>query len=220
MTKTLELAVNSGRIYAGMMKLTKEKQDFQKRVDEIYSDPKLSDEGKREEEELYRNRYEKTCREVNEDMQEAVNELQNAVVTDEFRPSQEMRDTIDFIQTMKKGGCLSDRLLSEQLSKFRGEEMNLIYMREKLKDCIGTTPFDKFTFSGYSRADVDKPAQFIPPTVYFVQLREAMNREDTTLTAYMMDELESKLGVESAEGKTYRTERQANIDARSTPQLI
>ena len=220
MTKTLELAVNSGRIYAGMMKLAKEKQDFQKRVDEIYSDPKLSDEGKREEEELYRNRYEETCKKANEDMQEAVNELQNAVVTDEFRPSQEMRDTIDFIQTMKKGCCLSDRLLSEQLSKFRGEEMNLIYMREKLKDCIGTTPFDKFTFSGYSRADIDKPSKFIPPTAYFVQLREAINREDTTLTAYMMDELESKLGIESAEGKTYRTERQANIDARSTPQLI
>ena len=33
MTRELELAVNSGRIYAGMMKLAKEKQDFQKRVD-------------------------------------------------------------------------------------------------------------------------------------------------------------------------------------------
>lgn len=220
MTKTLELTINSGRVYGGMMKLAKEKQDFQKRVDEIYSDPKLSDEGKKEYELLWRNKYEETCKKVNEDMQEAVNELQNAVVTDEFRPSQAMRDTIDFVQTMKKGGCLSDRLLSEQLSKFRGEEMNLIYLREKLKDCIGTTPFDKFTFSGYSRADIDKPSKFIPPTAYFVQLREAMNREDTTLTAYMMDELESKLGIESAEGKTYRTERQANIDARSTPQLI
>lgn len=220
MTKTLELAVNSGRIYAGMGKISKAKQELKNKLQEIYSDPKLSDEGKREEEALYRNRYEKTCREVNEDMQEAINELQNAVVTDEFRPSQELRDAIDFIETMKKGGCLSDRLLSEQLSKFRGEEMNLIYMREKLKDCVGTTPFDKFTFSGYSRADIDKPSKFIPPTAYFVQLREAMNREDTTLTAYMMDELESKLGIESAEGKTYRTERQANIDARSTPQLI
>lgn len=215
-----DMTITAGRVYAGMMKLAKEKQDFQKRVDEIYSDPKLSDEGKKEYELLWRNKYEETCKKANEDMQEAVNELQNAVVTDEFRPSQAMRDTIDFIETMKKGGCLSDRILDEQLSKFRGEEMNLIYMREKLKDCVGTEVFDKYTFSGYSRADVDKPAQFIPPTVYFVQLREAMNREDTTLTAHMMDVLESKLGVESAEGKTYRTERQANIDARSTPQLI
>lgn len=47
MTRELELAVNSGRIYAGMMKLAKEKQDFQKRVDEIYSNTRLSDEGKR-----------------------------------------------------------------------------------------------------------------------------------------------------------------------------
>lgn len=47
MARELELAVNSGRIYAGMMKLAKEKQDFQKRVDEIYSNTRLSDEGKR-----------------------------------------------------------------------------------------------------------------------------------------------------------------------------
>ena len=218
MTKTLELAVNSGRIYAGMMKLTKEKQDFQKRVDEIYSDPKLSDEGKREEEELYRNRYEKTCREVNEDMQEAVNELQNAVVTDEFRPSQEMRDAIDFITTMKRGSCLSDRLLSEQLDKFKGQEVNLVYLREKLKDVIGTEVFEAYTFSGYTKADVDKPAQFIPPDRYFDQLRESIEKSDNTMIAYLANGIEERLGIESAEGKQYKTERQASIIG--TSQLI
>ena len=124
------MTVNSGRIFGGMKKLEKAKKEFSEKLQEIYNNPKLSDTGRKEEEELYRNRYEKTCREVNEDMQEAINELQNAVVTDEFRPSQELRDAIDFIETMKKGGCLSDRLLSEQLDKFRGEEMNLIYMRD------------------------------------------------------------------------------------------
>lgn len=218
MTKTLELSINSGRIYAGMGKIAKAQQELGDKVQKIYSDTKLSDEGKREEEALYRNRYEENCKKTNEDMQEAINELQNAVVTDEFRPSQEMRDTIDFVQTMKKGGCLSDRLLSEQLSKFRGEEMNLIYLREKLKDCIGTTPFDKFTFSGYSRADIDKPAQFIPPDAYFNQLRESLEKSDNTMTAYLMDGLESRLGIESAEGKQYKTERQASIIG--TPQLI
>lgn len=218
MTKTLELAVNSGRIYAGMMKLAKEKQDFQKRVDEIYSDPKLSDEGKKEYELLWRNKYEETCKKVNEDMQEAINELQNAVVTDEFRPSQELRDAIDFIETMKKGGCLSDRILDEQLSKFKGQEMNLIYLREKLKDCIGTTPFDNLTFSGYSKADFDKPAQFIPPDAYFNQLREAIKKGDNTMIAYLANGIEERLGVESAERKQYKTERQASIIG--TPQLI
>ena len=218
MTKTLELAVNSGRIYAGMMKLAKEKQDFQKRVDEIYSDPKLSDEGKKEYELLWRNKYEETCKKVNEDMQEAINELQNAVVTDEFRPSQELRDAIDFIETMKKGGCLSDRILDEQLSKFKGQEMNLIYLREKLKDCIGTTPFDNLTFSGYSKADFDKPAQFIPPDAYFNQLRESLEKGDNTTTNYLMSGLESRLGIESVEGKEYKAERQASVNG--TSQLI
>ncbi len=218
MTKTLELSINSGRIFAGMSKLAKAKQELGDKVQEIYSDPKLSDEGKREEEALYRNRYEKTCREVNEDMREAVNELQNAVVTDEFRPSQEMRDTIDFVETMKAGGCLSDRVLNEQLSKFKGQEMNLIYMREKLKDCIGTDAFDKYTFSGYSKGDIDKSAQFIPPDRYFSQLRESLEKSDNTMVAYLMDGLESRLGIESAERKRYETERQASIIG--TSQLI
>ena len=218
MTRELELSINSGRIFAGMSKISKAKQELRDKVQEIYSDTKLSDEGKREEEALYRNRYEETCKKANEDMQEAINELQNAVVTDEFRPSQEMRDTIDFIETMKVGGCLSDRVLSEQLGKFRGEEMNLIYLREKLKDCIGTIPFDKLTFSGYSKADVDKPAQFIPPDAYFNQLRTSLEKSDNTMTAYLMDGLESRLGIESVERKRYEAERQASIIG--TSQLI
>lgn len=218
MTRELELAVNSGRIYAGMMKLAKEKQDFQKRVDEIYSNTRLSDEGKKQEKADWKSRYDKVCRDTKADMLDAINELQTAVNTSQFTPTQEMRDTIDFIETMKKGGCLSDRVLSEQLGKFKGQEMNLIYMREKLKDCIGTIPFDNLTFSGYSKADIDKPAQFIPPDRYFSQLREALEKSDNTMTAYLMDGLESRLGIESTEGKQYKTERQVGIIG--TSQLI
>lgn len=218
MTRELELSINSGRIYAGMSKIAKAKQELRDRLQEIYRDPKLSDEGKKEYELLWRNKYEETCKKANEDMQEAITELQNSVNTSQFAPSQEMRDTIDFIETMKKGGCLSDRVLNEELSKFKGEEMNLIYMREKLKDCIGTDVFDKYTFSGYSKGNIDKPAQFISPDAYFNQLRTSLEKSDNTMTAYLMDGLESRLGIESAEGKQYKTERQAGIIG--TSQLI
>lgn len=218
MTKTLELSINSGRVYAGMSKISKAKQELKNKLQEIYSDSKLSDEGKKEYELLWRNKYEETCKKASADMQEAVNELQNAVVTDEFRPSQEMRDAIDFIETMKAGGCLSARVLNEQLSKFKGQEMNLIYMREKLKDCIGTDVFDAYTFSGYSKGDIDKPAQFIPPDRYFNQLRESLEKSDNTMTDYLMSGLESRLGIESADGKRYKQERQAGIIG--TSQLI
>lgn len=218
MDKNLEITINCGRIYAGMSTLAKAKQEFKDKLQEIYNNPKLSNEGKAEEEILYRSRYEEICKKTNEDMLESVTELQNSVISSKFTPSQEMRDTIDFIQTMKKGGCLSDRVLSEQLGKFRGEEMNLIYLREKLKDCIGTIPFDKLTFSGYSKADVDKPAQFIPPDAYFSQLRESLEKEDNTTTSYMLNGLEERLGVESVEGKKYKAERQAGMTA--TPSLI
>ena len=96
--------------------------------------------------------------------------------------------------------------------------MNLIYLREKLKDCIGTAPFDKLTFSGYSRADIDSPSQFIPPDAYFNQLRESIEKSDNTMIAYLANGIESRLGVESSEGKTYKAERQAGIIG--TPQLI
>lgn len=218
MTRELELSINSGRVYAGMCRLAEAKQELKNKVQEIYNNPKLSEKGKKEDELFWRNQYEKTCREVNEDMQEAITELQNAVNTSQFTPSREMRDAIDFITTMKKGGCLSDRLLDEQLSKFKGEEMNLIYMREKLKDCVGTAAFDKYTFSGYSEGDMNKPARFIPPDVYFNQLREAMDRGDNTTTAYMLNGLEERLGIESVDGKRYKAERQANVT--STSQLI
>ena len=212
------MTVNSGRIFAGMSKIARAKKEFSEKLQEIYSDPKLSDTGRKEEEILYRNRYEKTCREVNEDMQEAVNELQNAVNGTQFTPSQEMRDTIDFLETMKMGGCLSERIIDEQLSKFRGEETNLIYMREKLKNCIGTEVFDAYTFSGYSKADVDKPAQFIPPDAYFNQLREEIKKGDNTMIAYLANGIESRLNIESVERKRYEAERQAGVNC--TSQLI
>lgn len=218
MNKNLSMTVNSGRVYAGMSKISKAKKEFSEKLQEIYSDPKLSDTGRKEEEAIWRNKYEETCKKANEDMQEAVNELQNAVNGTQFTPSQEMRDAIDFITTMKKGDCLSDRILDEQLSKFKGQEMNLIYLREKLKDCIGTTPFDNLTFSGYSKADFDKPAQFIPPDAYFNQLREAIKKGDNTMIAYLANGIEERLGVESVEGKEYKAERQASVNG--TSQLI
>lgn len=218
MTRELELSINSGRIYGGMGKIAKAKQELKNKIQEIYSDPKLSDEGRKEYESIWRNKYEETCKKANEDMQEAVNELQNAVNGTQFTPSREMHDTIDFIKTMKAGGCLSDRILDEQLSKFKGEEMNLIYLREKLKDCIGTDVFDKYTFSGYSKGDIDSPSQFISPDAYFNQLRESLEKSDNTMIAYLMDGLESRLGIESVEGKEYTAERQASVNG--TSQLI
>lgn len=218
MTRELELSINSGRIYAGMSKIANAKQELKNKVQEIYNNPKLSEKGKKEDELFWHNLCDEICRNANEDMQEAVTELQNAVNTSQFTPSQEMRDTIDFIETMKAGGCLSDRVLNEQLSKFRGQEMNLIYLREKLKNSIGTDVFDKYTFSGYSKGDVDTPSQFISPDVYFEQLRKSLRNEDNTTTSYMMNGLEERLGIESAEGKKYKAERQAGIIG--TSQLI
>ena len=39
MTRELELSINSGRIYAGMSKIAKAKQELRDRLQEIYRDP-------------------------------------------------------------------------------------------------------------------------------------------------------------------------------------
>lgn len=52
------------------------------------------------------------CRDTKADMLEAINELQTAVNTSQFTPTQEMRDTIDFIETMKRVvACLNVYLI-------------------------------------------------------------------------------------------------------------
>lgn len=214
------MTVNSGIVFGGMKKLEKAKKEFSEKLQEIYNNPKLSEEGKKGEEALYRGKYEESCKAINEDMENAVAELQNAVNTMEFTPSQEMHDTIDFIKTMKAGGCLSDRILNEQLCKFKGQEMNLIYLREKLKDVIGTEPFNKFTFSGYTKGDIDSPAQFVSPDVYFNQLRESLKKNDNTTTANLMNGLEDRLQIESVEGKAYRKELHAKLEQSTTSMLI
>lgn len=60
MTRELELSINSGRVYAGMSKIAKAKQELRDRLQEIYRDPKLSDEGKKEYKLLWRNKYEES----------------------------------------------------------------------------------------------------------------------------------------------------------------
>ena len=93
---------------------------------------------------------------------------------------------------------------------------NSALLREAINECDKV--FDKYTFSGYSKGDVDTPSQFISPDVYFEQLRKSLRNEDNTTTSYMMNGLEERLGIESAEGKKYKAERQAGIIG--TSQLI
>lgn len=62
MTKTLELSINSGRVYAGMSQILKAKHELKNKVQEIYIDSKLSDEGKKQYELSWRNKYEETCK--------------------------------------------------------------------------------------------------------------------------------------------------------------
>ena len=115
-----------------------------------------------------------------------------------------MKDTIDFVETMKAGEYLSLRVLDEQISKYKGQKMNLIYLREKLKDIVGIEPFEKYTFSTYTVSDIDKKAQFVPPDNYFNQIRKSVEEGNNAMTTYLMNGLEDCLGIELSEGKKYK----------------
>ena len=130
-----------------------------------------------------------------------------------------MKDTIDFVETMKAGECLSLRVLNEQISKYKGQKMNLIYLREKLKDIVGIEPFEKYTFSTYTVSDIDKKAQFVPPDNYFNQIRKSVEEGNNAMTTYLMNGLEDCLGIELSEGKKYK-EKALLIINDTTTKLI
>lgn len=212
MDKNLSMTIETGKIFNGMMQIADAKSELAERLNSTYTNRKLSMEGKQEEEKLYRSRYNEKYTSAIADMKEAILEIRNHVLSSKFEPSPELTAAIDFIQIMKKGGCLSPRLLDQQLSQFRGQEVNLIYLREKLKDCIGTDVFDKYTFSGYTRGDVDLPEKFIDPSKYFDQLEDAVNKNDNTMIALLTSGIVSRLGIDKSTNETsYYEKRQTNM---------
>ncbi len=218
MDKNLSMTIETGKIFNGMMQIADAKSELAERLNSTYTNRKLSTEGKQEEEKLYRSRYNEKYTSAIADMKEAVLEIRNYVLSSKFEPSPELTATIDFIRTMKEGGCLSPRLLDQQLSQFKGEEMNLVYLREKLKDCIGTDVFDKYTFSGYTRGDVDLPEKFIDPSEYFCQLEDAVNKNDNTTIAFLTSGIVSRLGIDKSTNETsYYEKRQANMTTERPP---
>ena len=218
MDKNLSMTIETGKIFNGMMQIADAKSELAERLNSTYTNRKLSMEGKQEEEKLCRSRYNEKYTSAIADMKEAILEIRNHVLSSKFEPSPELTAAIDFIRTMKEGGCLSPRLLDQQLSQFKGQEVNLIYMREKLKDCIGADVFDKFTFSGYSRADIDKPSQFIDPSKYFDQLEDAVNKNDNTTIALLTSGIVSRLGIDKSTNETsYYEKRQTNMTTERPP---
>ena len=203
MKNKLDLTINSSRVYADINKIEESKQEFEEMLQSMYSNKNIQKEEKGEEA-LYRGRYEETCKLVYNDINIAITELQNAVNISKFTPSQDMKDTIDFVETMKAGEYLSLRVLDEQISKYKGQKMNLIYLREKLKDIVGIEPFEKYTFSTYTVSDIDKKAQFVPPDNYFNQIRKSVEEGNNAMTTYLMNGLEDCLGIELSEGKKYK----------------
>ena len=206
MDKNLSMTIETGKIFNGMMQIADAKSELAERLNTTYTNRKLSMEGKQEEEKLYRSRYNEKYTSAIANMKEAILEIRNHVLSSKFEPSPEL------IRTMKEGGCLSPRLLDQQLSQFRGQEVNLIYMREKLKDVIGTGAFDTFTFSGYTRGDVDLPEKFIDPSKYFDQLEDAVNKNDNTMIALLTSGIVSRLGIDKSTNETsYYEKRQTNM---------
>mgnify|MGYP000676683920 FL=1 len=57
-----DMTITAGRVYAGMSKISKAKQELKNKLQEIYSDPKLSDEGKTSEEAFWKGKYDENCK--------------------------------------------------------------------------------------------------------------------------------------------------------------
>ena len=199
MEETLNLTITSGNIYKGIVDIREQKQLLQQKYNEINNNTRLSQQGKNEEKEYAKNEFSKKYNSITKEMKENIEKINSHILHQEYGLSQELKNSVEIIKLLKNNNILTERLLKNEIDKFKGQEMNLIFMREMLKDTITLEAFDKYTFSGYTKGDFDSNPKFIDPTQYFKDMINFVDNYDENLLYYALDGLENRLGLESQE---------------------
>ena len=136
---------------------------------------------------------------TNKELKENIEKINSHILHQKYGLSQGLKNSVEIIKLLKNNNILTERLLKNEIDKFKGQEMNLILMRELLKDTITLEAFDKYTFSGYTKGDFDSNPKFIDPTQYFKDMINFVDNYDENLLYYALDGLENRLGLESQE---------------------
>ena len=151
-------------------------------------------------------------KEIRKEMATEVKNIQNEVCgIYEYNPN--IEHDIDFLTTMAKGGMISANMISTVVSKYRGNESTLLFLKQKLKDAgLNASPVDEMLFSG-SEIDLNGNSHFIQPTQYFDALSTDIEGglNDASLL-YNLGMISRKTGVESTSLQNLKTELAENLD--------
>lgn len=149
---------------------------------------------------------------IRKEMAAEIKNIQNEVCgIYEYNPN--IEHDIDFLTTMAKGGMISANMISTVVSKYRGNESTLLFLKQKLKDAgLNASPIDEMLFSG-SEIDLNGNSHFVPPTEYFNALSTDIEGglNDASLL-YNLGMISRKTGVESTSLQNLKTELAENLD--------
>ena len=149
---------------------------------------------------------------IRKKMSAEVKNIQNEVCG-VYQYNPDIEHDIDFLTTMARGGMISANMISTVVSKYRGNESTLLFLKQKLKDAgLNASPVDDLLFSG-SEIDLNGNSHFVPPTEYFSALSSDIEGglNDTSLL-YNLGMISRKTGVESTSLQNLKTEIAENLD--------
>lgn len=220
--KMENMTITTGKVYDAMMQAEKLRQRFENAVHDVNADGDLSAEGKEKKIAVIKADYTKKNDELKALMIDAVEEIKRVIASTPYEYSADLEHSIDYIKTMADAGILTDAMFTHEMDKYKGQEMNLIYMREKLKGSIPIDRFNDYTFSTYGDYDVNGERSFVSPLEHFNKLEEYIKSDNDIMTAHMMQQTEDKLGIESVGRRNYNAEQIAKLQTMTanTSQLI
>ena len=149
---------------------------------------------------------------IRKEMSAEIRNIQNEVCgVYEYNPN--IEHDIDFLTTMAKGGMISANMISTVVSKYRGNESTLLFLKQKLKDAgLNASPIDEMLFSG-SEIDLNGNSHFIPPTRYFDALsNDIENGVSDVSLIHNLSKISEKTGAESLALQNLKTEISESLD--------
>ena len=204
MKRTDDLMIKTGTIAELCGLIRDAKTDYNKSIDALNRDTTYKDEYKKELANRYKTSLDAKILELQAGIKQGIEEIKASV----FEPmnKEDMADimqTIDYLSTMKSAGALSDNMVSNEISKYKGNETAMLYFREKAKNAgISTSYFDNHIFSEY-QTDINGNTKFVEPTAYFDALERTISGGNDLLIAHALGQTENILGVSSTSLKNY-----------------
>ena len=220
--KMEDMKITTGKVYDAMMQAEKLREQFENAMQDINADGDLSQEGRQKKIALIKADYTKKNNDLKALMINAVEEIKGVIASTPYEYSADLEHSIDFIRTMANAGILTDAMFTHEMDKYRGQEVNYVFAREKLKGSIPIDRFNDYTFSTYGDYDVNGERSFVSPLEHFNKLEEYIKSDNDIMTAHMMEETEDKLGIESVGRQNYNAQQIAKLQTMTanTSQLI